>query len=200
MKNLRKGTLICWIIAALFLICSFSFIPNGEWVSFLGGVVIAGLLAFVGLRMQNKPISTSNRSVDPPIVTSRSHNISKDVDTNLLTSKFQHKTFKLSGVTFRNDDGTNRQTVLRKIKWHDDPFDGDVVFDLLPYEWEGKPACAVTANGIQIGNIPASESAFVVSNMDRMVCIVDFNAYGGGKDDEGKSKSIGAEIVVRYRA
>lgn len=190
MRKLKKGTLICWIFAVLFFVCSFTFISQGKIAEFFTGVLIAAVLGFCGYRIQNKPKSS--------VVPAQKVRQQISVPAPEVKREFEHRTFKIVGVTFDNEDGTNRQSLLRKIKFKDSPFDGDVVFDLFRYEYEGKPACGVTADDAQVGNIATTDVDFVVLNWDRMICITDFTAYGGGRDEEGKKKSIGAEIVVRY--
>lgn len=77
-------------------------------------------------------------------------------------------TYKIVGVTFENDNGTDRQQLLKKIynravkelkagPWLD--VDYDVSF--RSYEFEGSPALAVLIDGYEIGNIAADSVNFV---------------------------------------
>lgn len=63
--------------------------------------------------------------------------------------------FSVVGVTFSNEDGTERQYLLRKLYFHDKPFDSDLVVELERYFWKDAPAYYVKVNGFIIGNIEA---------------------------------------------
>lgn len=114
-------------------------------------------------------------------------------------SLFEIISFKLSGVSFNNDDGTSRQSILRKIKFNNPPFEHTAEFGLSKYEYEGKPALAVTANDIQIGNIASKDVASILDRWDRLECFTGCRVYGGGKTNEGEQKSFGCEVAMRFR-
>ena len=73
--------------------------------------------------------------------------------------------YKIVGVTFKNDDGTNRQELLRKIKSREEPFKGFINYSLRVYSYEGKTAIAVLANGIMIGNVPKENAENIAEHM-----------------------------------
>ena len=67
--------------------------------------------------------------------------------------------FRVAGVTFKNEDGTSRQSILRHIKFEDSPYaDGidpiDLNVTIEETEYNGEQAFAVFANGYQIGFVP----------------------------------------------
>jgi hypothetical protein len=112
---------------------------------------------------------------------------------------YLHKTFKVAGVSFSNDNGTNRQSILRKIKFCDPPFDNGAELELRRYEYKGDPAYGIYANDMQIGNIASQDVPFVLDHWDKLVCFTAINVYGGGKSPEGEQRSFGAEVVLRFR-
>lgn len=73
-------------------------------------------------------------------------------------------TYKIVGVTYKSPDGTNRQRSLNKL-FNDavqgiklDPFNSyDPCYDaeIIPYEYDGKPALYVEVDGYNVGNIAA---------------------------------------------
>lgn len=71
-------------------------------------------------------------------------------------------TYKIVGVTFENDNGTDRQQLLKKIynravkELKADPWlDVDYEVSFRSYQFEGSPALAVLVDGFEIGNIAA---------------------------------------------
>lgn len=71
-------------------------------------------------------------------------------------------TYKIVGVTFDNDNGTDRQQLLKKIynravkELKADPWlDVDYDVSFRSYEFDGSPALAVLIDGYEIGNIAA---------------------------------------------
>lgn len=180
---MKKSALVWFILCGLFVIGSVTFIPKGEWVYFIGGLVIAAVFGFLGIRAKNKPAPAPEAAPVKPAA----------------NSEFEHKTLKLSGVSFKNDDGTPRQGILRKMKFGDPPFDGETELELSRYEYEGKPALAVLANGLQIGNIPAADVPYIIENWDRLLCFSGCHVYGGGKGEGGDSLNFGCEVVLRFR-
>lgn len=103
--------------------------------------------------------------------------------------------FKVVGVTFNNDDGTSRQEILRKIKGKEPPFNGSVRYTLRVYTYEGKPAVAVEANGVTIGNVPKDKSAYVAEQI-RNIQSVSVEVYGGGTKKNGEKKNFGASASL----
>lgn len=104
---------------------------------------------------------------------------------------------KVVGVTFDNEDGVSRQSLLRKLHFHDSPFDGRADIELKGYEFQGQPAYGVYANGMQIGNIPADLIPFLQENIDCIESVSNIDVYGGGQRD-GKPISYGCKITLRF--
>lgn len=116
--------------------------------------------------------------------------------------QYQHVQIRVAGVTFRNDDGTDRQQLLRKIKFGDAPFQDNDNLDVLldSYLYKGDPAIRVMVNGYQIGNVPKEQVAEVQQAMTKPgTRITVFDVVGGGKIDD-EQINYGALIVLRYDA
>lgn len=112
---------------------------------------------------------------------------------------FEFMQIKVSGVTFKNEKGASRQTILRKIKFNDKPFNEYIELELRQYEYDGSPAYGVYANNLQIGNIPADMVQFVSDNWKRLDSISAIDVYGGGRDESGHAISYGCKITLKLR-
>ena len=135
-------------------------------------------------------VSTKERTTTQPATVSDVPDVSK---------QFEYLEIKVAGVTFKNDKGLTRQTILRKIHFNDKPFDEYVELGLHEYEFDGKPAFGVYANNMQIGNIPADYVQFIIDNDARYEGICGINVYGGGRDENGYAISYGCKITLKYR-
>lgn len=70
----------------------------------------------------------------------------------------------LAGVTYKNDDGSSRQAILKDIKARD----GDADLELEEYEYKGKPAIRVLVDGECVGVIPRNHVSEILEVMDRV--------------------------------
>lgn len=101
--------------------------------------------------------------------------------------------FPVVGVTFKNDDGSDRQKLLRKLYFQDPPFDGSNVVSLEKYVWKNSPAYCVKVNDSIVGNIEADYVWYFEKNSDRP-CDIEISVYGGTA-----GKNYGAEIKGIYK-
>ena len=99
---------------------------------------------------------------------------------------------KVVGVTFKNGR-KSRQTILRKLKFSDPPFDEDINIELKRDAYEGKLAIGVYVNDEQIGNIPKELTGKIDKIMDDIMNI-DIEVYGGWED-----KSFGCELLINIK-
>jgi len=120
------------------------------------------------------------RKEAPKEVIEPHHNYYKNDDEGVYLRKV-----KVAGVTFKNDDGTSRQKILKDIKTQKPPFDKKLDIGIEEFEWEGKPAYYVTVNGVVIGTVEKSMSAFITNNKDRISGLVDF-WVNQDEDEDGK--------------
>ena len=171
---MKKSSIALYAAAALFLVCSFTFLPD-KIAEFVSGVAIAAVLAFFGYRQQKKPAAAKEENAAPP------------------ESPYEFLTTKIAGVTFK-DGRKSRQTILRRLYWKDEPFNknsAEVTLDRG--EYEGKPAFAVLLNDVKAGYVPAEHAQFLEDNFDRCDGVTHIEAYHGAND------IYGAEITIRFR-
>lgn len=92
-------------------------------------------------------------------------------------------TYKVAGVTFKNNEGQDRQKLLKNL-FNEALEDGDELYDveLEEYDFEGSPAVRVLFGGDDIGSIPAEH----VENVLDMV--------GKGADVAGQVFLKGKEV------
>ena len=109
--------------------------------------------------------------------------------------------FKVVGVTFKNEDGKSRQTLLRKLHFGDAPFNSDEGVDITIERgaYQGEPAFSVFAEGHQVGNISKDDVPFFVRRWSDFVGVTSAEVYGGGTDDEGHSINYGMKINCEFR-
>lgn len=71
--------------------------------------------------------------------------------------------FSVAGVTYKNDDGTSRQSILRDF--YDKRGYSKRDIELKPYKFENEDAIAVYAKGQMIGNVPREHIQEILSNI-----------------------------------
>nr|DAH20951.1 MAG TPA: hypothetical protein [Caudoviricetes sp.] len=94
---------------------------------------------------------------------------------------------KVKGVTFRNDDGTDRQTILARC------YPGAPV-EILEYSWHGDPAYKVVSEFGQIGVLSADLAQRISSRYgDNVIFQATIDAVTGGYN----GLSFGCNLCVR---
>lgn len=101
-------------------------------------------------------------------------------------------------MTFNNDDGVSRQLILRKLHFHDSPFNEYADVEIKQYDFNGQPAFGVYVNNMQIGNIPSDLVPFIQENISRIESISYIDVYGGGRNKDGQPISYGCKITLRF--
>lgn len=98
--------------------------------------------------------------------------------------------YHLAGVTFKNDDGTKRQELIKEMKDND-----KVIFE--KYIYEGKDAIRVLNEKKQcIGNIKAAEVPYVLNRFGSIIKCVLYNKKSF-MDETGKTIYT-ADVVVHF--
>lgn len=92
--------------------------------------------------------------------------------------------FRVVGVSFKNGR-KNRQTILRRMRFGDPPFDGDVDIELEKYKFGDRDAVAVYANGEQIGNISEYRLPWLFEHWDDYFCVSEFTVHGHSESGYG---------------
>lgn len=138
-----------------------------------------------------------NISEEPASPLAETKNASRPVAAS-ETNPYDYFAFDVAGVTFKNGR-KYRQTILRKIKFRDDPFQHNVNISIRPYDFEGERAYGVYANDEQIGNVPKEYVPYIDENTDRFDTITGIDIRGGGALPDGSRRNYGARITLRFK-
>lgn len=205
-----KKKVIFSSLTLLFSLSAISGFSNGSAGGAVVCLAIAAAFGFLAYRAF-KPLHNaecepaakiSANSVTPPPENSdnlTAPHVVPPVSGSAVKSEFEFVKIKVAGVSFKNEKGASRQTILRKINFHDSPFNEYIELELRPYDYEGSTAYGVYANNLQIGNIPADKVQFVSDNWEHIDSISAINVYGGGRNAEGYAISYGCEITLKLR-
>lgn len=85
--------------------------------------------------------------------------------------------FNVAGVSFRNEDGEDRQQIIRRL-----PRDGECNIQLVRYTYEGEPAYHVVMDGKTVGNVPRNIAAEFATKDDEDFWLVTTAAKIHGGD------------------
>lgn len=127
-----------------------------------------------------------------------------DIDGDEPTSapaspRYKFVTFNVAGTTF-DTEGVSRQTILRKIKFGDAPFENSDSLEvaLRPSTYEGSPCIECRVNDVLIGYVPKTRISEVMQALKMNGARISaFDVVGGGERD-GEKMNYGAQVVVRY--
>jgi hypothetical protein len=128
---MSKKKIIFIALAVLFAVSGLSALPGGNYKGGIGCIVIATVFGFFAFR--NK--AAQERDTTETVSASGS----RLVDT-IRT--------KLTGVTFDNEDGENRQDILSSM-------DGSEEITVEKYNYKGEPAAYVKWGNRILGNLSA---------------------------------------------
>ena len=177
------------------------------------GLALAALPAYFGLRRfglfsrckrvskaspQSAPGANPAASSAPRVPSSPASAPSASVPV----SDYTFVNFHVAGTTFKNDDQSDRQTILRHIKFQDPPYvtSGDVEVQIKEYEFRGQQAFRCLVNGYEIGNVPRDKIRTVAEAMRHEDVVVSgFHVIGGGVQD-GEKLNYGCSITLKYRS
>ncbi len=110
--------------------------------------------------------------------------------SKIENSAYQFIPFRVAGVSFKSGN-TPRQEYLHKIKYHEEPFDGNLEINLEQYDYQGEPALAVVVNKRIIGNVPRQLVQYLVENNSRILGTKSLHVYGGND-----GKHYGCEVTL----
>ena len=85
--------------------------------------------------------------------------------------------FKVAGVSYRNDDGTERQDLIKEIK-----AGKQVKITISPYQYNGKPAFGVYADGKQLGNVPSDLVDEIQKVYKPGYTVTEYKVLGSGQE------------------
>lgn len=207
----QKPTPLKWwyiLIFVLLILNGITYYPTNLYAVF-AHIIIGGIMAFftikafVARRNQDEKapsVSETQKATFPEQVPKTdTHSSIGNIELTKPKQKYEFITYRIAGVTFNNEDGSNRQNILRHIKFRDPPFDSEtfnIIFD--EYEYDGEPAIRVIIQGVTIGNLPKEDVGTFLTKKNAFNAVTDLTIVGGGLDDSGMRLSYGARIIVRY--
>lgn len=110
--------------------------------------------------------------------------------------------FNVAGVSYKNDDGTSRQDILRALRFGDEPYasaSGDMDVDIEETTYNEETAFEVHINGYLVGFVPKAKVSQVKKAMDTFTCTADSaRIIGGGKNENGEDRSFGCVVTLTY--
>ena len=192
MKKLFPG-IIFLLLAALFVAAG---IREGGSI-LIGGAALGALFLFLAVRSfvrKAKNAPAVRRDAPAPAAPAK--------PAQPARQEYQFVNFKVAGVTFKNEDGSDRQTILRHIKFQDPPYITDpdnVDIEIKHFEYQGEPAFRCVVNGYTIGNVPKAQVQEVADAIEHGAVVSGFHVTGGGSMD-GEKIRYGCDIALRYPA
>lgn len=164
-------------------------------------LAIGVLLAFIGGRELGKLIKAGKKTKKP--APSKS---AQEIPAESPAKTHGNMSFKIAGVTFDNEDGKSRQTLLKRA--YIDDCAGELEFE--EYKFKGKQAVKILYNGNVLGNVPADRVREFVEIKDRITYAdLDIDKFVPDDDDDecddedGKSRSRDevyyGNVFVKYK-
>lgn len=181
-----KKPVILWIVAALFLFCSFPFFGEGNIGAGITGIVIAAALGVFGYVIMKKTQAAAEAEKKRAEEEAR-RKAEEEARRKEYAETHDFLTCPVASVTF-----DNRQRVLASLYKESDGvgIDGS----LEECEYEGAPAVRVLAEGELIGFIRKSDVRKVLSILGR---VEDVTITIDNFDDGEKVYNAEAHIVHR---
>lgn len=103
----------------------------------------------------------------------------------------------VAGVTFKNDDGSSRQAILKDLKARGGD---DADLELEEYDYKGQPAIRILIDGEQIGNVPKRRVAEISAVLDRLdTARLNVETFRP-EDEEGENGNVRHRGELIYRA
>lgn len=118
--------------------------------------------------------------------------------TEVLRYGSELRRFNVVGVTFKNKDGEDRQSIIERLQ-----VGAEYNVRLERYLYEGEPAYYVVINEKVVGNVPKSLAAQFSAKEDQDCWLLITNAgvHGGGPMDDDdefpEEKSYGVHVTVK---
>lgn len=177
-----KWYILAYVMAALRVFTSlFQLSQNREgWYTALGSAIFWGVIGyFLQTRYQNKnnksnEIKTTNKALLP---------------CDVYAERY---VCKVVGVTYKNDDGTSRQEILKSLYSIQDSYD---ICDLEKYYYEGSPAFYVKSSLGTVGNVPSN----CVNDIVDILKIANFPTLLVNQfEDEDGNKKYWAELTIYF--
>ena len=171
--------------------------------SLVGGwALICWVLAFLLRKKKNAPGGANRLQSSTQNAPAAAQAAPRAANPQPAKPSYKFISFRVAGVTFANDDGTQRQKILRAIKFNDPPYvtePNNLEINIKSTEYDGQQAFACLVNGYQIGFVPKDRISDVAEAMEHDdVTVTGFRVTGGGTAPDGEKRSYGAEIGIRF--
>ena len=191
--------IVLFAFAILFAAVAVKSLLEQQTNTALGGAIVAAVFAFFAMRGKKGKAAGSSEKQPAPTAKQQMAPVAKPVKAP-AAAVHGSVTFRVAGVTFENDDGTSRQTILRRMKFNDEPFESwsEIDLDFARYTYNGDPAMAIEVRGETIGNVPAAEVANVTAALQRPGAHVASAEVIGGGTYDGERINYGMEITIIY--
>ena len=184
-----KKKLLGILFIVLAAVCFASAAAEGGQNAMIGGAAAALLFLILGLRFlgvfNKKKSAAKSQQKQAPAAPAAAPKRSR-----------AFVSFKAAGVTFRNDDGSDRQTILRHLKFLDPPYipsgAQEATLEFVNYTYEGEPAIRITINGYTIGNVPKDKIQEVSDALRKPGMSAAYTIYGGS------GHNYGCEVGISY--
>jgi hypothetical protein len=176
-----------WIVAALCLVSAFTVIGKPDSAAgLIGCFVVAAVFGFLGYRNFTKYKAFAARQA-----ATASESAARDAERQARLDARGFIETSVAGVTFKNDDKTSRQQLIKSFMQADE-IGETLSISLIPYEYDGAPAISVEINDKCIGNIKKDDVSRIMAVKDRIESI-------GARFDTLKSEGGGKVFYVVLR-
>ena len=188
----KRLATICLILAVVFALGTIGCLDTDPAAACFGAICTAVLIfAWIKMRKKEKAISPTKAVPEKTAMPAE--------------PKYEHIHIKVAGVTFANEDGTNRQQLLRKIKYGKAPFEDNDNLDVAlkaqtfttPDGIE-EPAVGVYVYEYQIGFVPKDLIKDVLYALDQPTATITAIDISGGGTHDGTKYPYGCKVVIRY--
>ena len=185
-----KKKILGVVFLALAVLCVASAASQGGTNALIGGIAVGAVFAVLGVRNLRAaaPAKKSMPAANVQTATAK---------PAPAAPQYHFVNFRVAGVTFNNDDGTNRQSIIADIDHKRPPFqDSDNLnVAILRSSWQGKLAFEVRVNDILVGHVPKDSIAEVDEALRHSDAMVSGFKIDGGTN----GYNYGVGIAIRYR-
>ncbi len=170
---MAKKQIILYVVAALFAVSGIVALPSGNITGGIGCIVIAAVCFLLARKPEKEAAGqqAEPRATGTPAAASGSR-IAETIRT------------KIVGVTFDNEDGENRQDILRTMT-------GDEGITVEKYTYNGEPAACIKWGNKVLGNLSAELAKDLARKYPQARYAAEILEISGGG---------GTDVWVQYRA
>lgn len=204
-KLLSWFFLLCAIGYAYVSITMITTDPGSVAAGFCSAAISFLLFLLLRKGKKQKKTSSSGKAATPVNIVAPVRPVETPAPTAPAAPKYEHIHIHVAGVTHTNPDGTDRQQLLRKIKYGRSPFEDNNHLDvaLTPQTFTAadgseEPAIGVYVNEIQIGFVPRDLISKVMYALEQPTATITALDIKGGGTHDGVKYPYGCLVVIRY--